>query len=247
MNKEFEYKAIDKEGMETLEVVAEAENFNTWMYETIHPFCEGNILEIGSGIGNISIEFLKENKQISLTDLRENYCSILRNKFNSFSNLQAVLQMDIIDPQFDQKHADKFNTYDSIYALNIVEHVKDDNLAIANCKKLLKPGGKLTILVPAYQTLYNSFDKELEHYKRYTQQSLNELLTNNNLNIIHQQYYNFVGIFGWWFSGNILRKKTIPGGQMKLYNQLVPLIKIMDKIVFNKAGLSVISVGQKEI
>ncbi len=246
MNKEFDYKPIDVEGMETLEVVGEAQRFNSWMYKTILPYCHGNILEIGSGIGNISEQFLKDKHRISLTDLRDNYCQILRNKFQKYPSLDSVHQMDIIDPDFDNKHADKFGTYDSIYALNIVEHVKDDLLAIANCKKLLKSGGNLVILVPAYQKLYNGFDKELEHYRRYTQTSLDKLFIDNDLEIIHRQYYNFVGIFGWWFSGNILRKTTIPEGQMKIYNSLVPIIKLIDKIVLNKAGLSVISVGKKK-
>lgn len=246
MSKEFNFKPIDTEGMETLEVVADAQHFNSWMYKTILPYCHGNILEIGSGIGNISEQFLKDNHRISLTDLRENYCQILRDKFKAYINLESVHQLDIIDPDFDTKHADKFETYDSIYALNIVEHVKDDAQAIANCKKLLKPGGNLVILVPAYQKLYNGFDKELEHYRRYTQKTLDKLFTDNNLKIAHRQYYNFVGIFGWWFSGNILGKKTIPEGQMKIYNSLVPIIKLIDKIVVNKAGLSVITVGAKE-
>lgn len=246
MNKEFDFKPIDSEGMETLEVVGEAQHFNSWMYKTILPYCRGNILEIGSGIGNISEQFLKDNLRISLTDLRDNYCQILRDKFKKYPSLESVHQMDITDPDFDTKHADKFGTYDSIYALNIVEHVKDDSLAIANCKKLLKPGGNLVILVPAYQKLYNGFDKELEHYRRYTQKSLDKLFNINELEIIHRQYYNFVGIFGWWFSGNILKKKTIPEGQMKLYNSLVPIIKLIDKIVLNKAGLSVITVGTKK-
>lgn len=246
MSKDFDFKPIDSEGMETLEVVGEAQRFNSWMYKTILPYCHGNILEIGSGIGNISEQFLRDNHRISLTDLRENYCQILRDKFSNYSNLESVFTLDIIDPEFDTKHSDKFGTYDSIYALNIVEHVKDDNLAIANCKKLLKPGGNLVILVPAYQKLYNGFDEELEHYRRYTQDSLDKLFKNNDLNIIHRQYYNFVGIFGWWFSGNILGKRTIPEGQMKIYNSLVPIIRLMDKIVLNKAGLSVITVGRKE-
>jgi len=246
MSEDFSFKAVDEEGMETLEVVAEAERFNSWMYNTIKPYCSGNILEIGSGIGNISEYFLNNNLDISLSDLRDNYCEILRKKYKDYPTLKQVIQIDIIDPDFDAKHKAIFNTFDSIYALNIVEHVKDDKQAIANCKKLLKPGGKLIILVPAYQKLYNAFDKELEHYRRYTQSSLDKLFDANELSITHRQYYNFVGIFGWWFSGNVLKKKTIPQGQMKLYNTLVPIIKLIDKIVLQKAGLSVITVGQKK-
>jgi SAM-dependent methyltransferase len=245
MAKEFEFKTIDEEGMETLEVVAEAENFNLWMYNTILPYCSGEILEIGSGIGNISDYFLKNNYTITLSDIRDNYCDVLGEKYSTNPYLKAVINIDIIDPDFDNKHANLFESFDTIYALNIVEHVKDDKLAIANCKKLLKKGGNLIILVPAYQKLYNIFDKELEHYRRYNQNNLDKLFVENELQIIHRQYFNFIGIFGWWFSGSILKKKTIPGGQMKLYNSLVSVFKIIDKVILNKMGLSVITVGKK--
>jgi len=243
MSDNFEFKDIDQEGMETLNVVSEADRFNTWMYQTIKPYCSGNILEIGSGIGNISDYFINDNQDITLSDIRQNYLDILKEKHAGKTNLKGVVLIDIIDPNFDSKFKNNFGTFDSIYALNIVEHVKDDKMAIANMKKLLKPGGNLVILVPAYQKLYNLFDKELEHYRRYNMKMLDHLMNVNQLEVIHHQYFNFIGVFGWWFSGNILKKKTIPDGQMKLYNTLVPIFKVIDKVIINKMGLSVISVG----
>ena len=239
----FKFKAIDQEGMETLEAISQAKNFNHWMYQTIAPYCHGNILEIGSGIGNISEQFIQNNQKITLSDIRDNYCSYLYNHFDN--KVDNVLNIDIIDPDFDYKHQNLFGSFDSIFALNIVEHVKDDNLAIANCKKLLKKGGHLIILVPAYQSLYNRFDKELEHYRRYSLKGLVSIFENNDITIKHKQYFNFIAILGWWFSGSILRKKIIPEGQMKLFNSLVPVFKIIDKIVLNKVGISAIVIGKK--
>ncbi len=45
-------------GKNMLEVISKGGNFNRWMYETIRPLCRGEILEIGSGIGNVSAFFL---------------------------------------------------------------------------------------------------------------------------------------------------------------------------------------------
>ena len=240
---EFEFKEIDNEGMLTLEAISIANNFNNWMFKTIEPFCKGKILEIGSGIGNISSEFIKNGHQITVTDIRDIYCAYLERKFaNTVDN---VFIMDIVDSDFDSKHKHLFGQFDTVFALNIVEHVKDDSAAISNANKLLKIGGNLIILVPAYQALYNQFDKELEHYKRYTLPELASLIEQNKLHIIHKQYFNFIAIFGLWFSGKILRKKTIPQRQMKVYNSLVPVFKIIDKIILNKIGISAIVVAQK--
>jgi SAM-dependent methyltransferase len=150
-----------------------------------------------------------------------------------------------VHPDFDTEYVDLLGSFDGVFALNVVEHIADDVLAIANAKKLLRKGGRLVILVPAYQMLFNEFDKALEHYRRYTEGSLKSVFQKNNFQIVHSQYFNFAAIAGWWFSGNILKKKTIPTGQMKIYNMLVPIFKIVDKIVLNKAGISVIVEGIK--
>lgn len=244
-NAAFDFKEIDPEGMATLHAIEEAKAFNNWMYQTIKPYCKGNVLEVGSGIGNISECFLADGFDITLSDIRENYCEALKNKFPSQSNLKGIIVLDLVAPNFEQQYAHLLDNFDTVFALNVVEHIFDDALALANCRKLLRKGGNLVILVPAYQFLYNRFDEELDHYRRYTQKTLNAIFTQNQLPIIHQQYFNFMGMFGWFVSGKLQHHKTIPPGQMALYNYLVPIFKVIDKLVFNKVGLSVIAVGQK--
>jgi 2-polyprenyl-3-methyl-5-hydroxy-6-metoxy-1,4-benzoquinol methylase len=243
---EFSYKEMDDEGLDTLNVIAAADKFNHWMYSTIQPFLKGEVLEIGGGIGNITQFVLRDGFQLTTSDIRDLYCSVLQDKFASDPNLRAVVKIDIVHPDFDQVYKNLLDKFDSIFALNIVEHVENDALAVQNCKKLLRTNGNLIILVPAYQMLYNRFDRELEHFRRYTRKSLEQLFVDAGLRIRKTQYFNFAGIAGWWFTGRILHKKTIPEGQMQLYNRLVPLFKIVDRLVFSKAGLSVICFGTKD-
>ncbi len=239
--KKFEYKEIDKEGWETLDAIAEADKFNEWMYNTIRPYCRGKILEIGSGIGNISEFFVKAKSNIVLSDIRPAYCDVLRTKFPGYK----VIEMNLTHPEFESVYRDHINTYDTVFALNVVEHIQDDGLALRNCHKLLMKGGKVVILVPAYMWLYNRFDTELEHFRRYNRSRLNQVLKDAGFNIIHSQYFNMMGIPGWYVSGKLQRNKTIPKNQMALYNKLVPVFRLVDICVFNTVGLSVISVGGK--
>ena len=160
--------------------------------------------------------------------------------------MQGVIAMDIVDPEFDAKYASLFGSFDSVFALNVVEHIEDDRKAISNCKKLLKQGGHLVILVPAFQSLFNHFDTALGHFRRYTARSLRLVFEANHLPIGHFQYFNLIGMAGWWVSGSLLRKKIIPEGQMKLYNFFVPVFRIIDKITNKWLGLSVIMVGKVE-
>ncbi len=244
--KEFTFKPVDTEGEDTLKTIALANHLNSWMYHSIKPYCKGNILEIGSGVGNISEYFLNDNADILLTDIREGYCESLRGKFAGSPTLLGIETMDLVDVNFDAKFNKYFSGYDTVFALNVVEHIFDDRLAVENCYKLLKPGGHLVILVPAYQWLFNSFDLELEHYRRYTRTKLEKLFLSGNFSILKSRYFNAAGMAGWFVSGKIQHHRIIPAGQIRLYNRLVFFFKLLDKLIFNSFGLSVITVGVKQ-
>jgi SAM-dependent methyltransferase len=243
---EFAYKEIKQEGLETLESVANADKFNQWMYQTIQPFCQGRILEIGSGIGNISQFFLEDKADLTVSDIRTNYCQILHSKFSHFPNLNEVIQLNLVEDDFDTKYIDLFGTFDTIFALNVIEHIKEDTRAIQNCRKLLKPGGTLIILVPAYQWLYNNFDENLEHYRRYTAKTLYQS-SGNSWKLVKQQYFNALGMAGWIVSGKLMKNAIIPSSQMKFYNVIVPIAKLLDLVLMRQTGLSVIQVLNKNV
>lgn len=247
MTEKIKFEEEDVSGATTLDIISKADKFNQWIYETIKPFCKGKILEIGSGIGNISNFFIKDNYDIFLSDIRYNYCLELKKKFNTFENFSGTEMINLTDPDFDEKYANHLQKYDTVFALNVVEHIQDDVLALKNCHKLLVENGNAIILVPSYQSLFNQFDDELGHYRRYNKSTLTNVFSKSNFELIHKQYFNFIGIFGWYISGKILNNKTIPEGQMKFYNALVPIIKIIDKSIFNTIGLSTIIIGKKTL
>lgn len=244
--RKFDYKDVDQEGHETLSVIAEADNFNRWMYNTIKPYCKGRVLEIGSGVGNISEYFIEDGFNIFLTDIRDSYCEVLRKNFSGRSTVLGVENIDLVDKDFDTKYARHLGTFDTVFALNVIEHIEDDKLAIANCKKLLTNGGNLIILVPAYQFLYNSFDKELFHFRRYLKSQMSALFSANDIPVIRSFYFNVFGILGWFISGKLAKKKIIPASQMMFYNKIIPYAKLLDNFVFRRIGLSAIVIGKKK-
>jgi SAM-dependent methyltransferase len=234
-----------KYGTDTLEVISEAVHFNRWMYETIKPHCTGEILEIGSGIGNISQFFIIDGASISLSDIEISYFPRLKEKFGESINLKGMYRLDFSDKNLEKNHPEMIDRFDTIFALNVVEHIPDHVQAMKNAMKMLRKGGKVVILVPAFQWLYNGFDEQLDHQRRYTQKSLRTLLEGAGFDIKHRQYFNFIAILGWFISGTILRKRIIPGGQMRFYDAMVPVWKIIDFFVNKIAGVSVIQVGYK--
>ncbi len=238
----YEYRDEDATGLETLSVLSSAHKLNHWMYDCISTYCKGEILEIGSGIGNISGFFIKENRSIILSDIRSNYRTIIKNKFNVGD--QSVLDINIVHPDFNAAYSNFLEKFDSIICLNVIEHIEDDESAVSNMMKLLKAGGTLVVLVPAYTSLFNGLDINLQHYRRYTKNRLS-LLMEKYGRIEKTFYFNAAGVAGWWISGTILRNKNIPEREVKLFNRFIPIFRLMDKITFHKIGLSVVCVLTK--
>ena len=235
----------DPTGLLTLERFAAATHFNKWLFDTIRPYCKGHVLEVGSGIGNISKLFLEQHFQLTASDLRAAYCEHLVKHFGQHNRLEGVVSIDLVAPDFSQRYRGFLQQFDTVVASNVIEHIEHDHLAVSNCLQLLRPGGHLVILVPAYQSLYNKFDEELGHYRRYTARTVRQLLEGSGLSVIHQQYFNIIGILGWFIDGSVLKKRLIPRKQLMIFDSLMPLIRLVDTLAFRSFGLSTIAVGRK--
>jgi SAM-dependent methyltransferase len=236
----------DPTGFETLEIFSGTSAINLWLYDKIKKFAFGRILEIGSGIGNISAYLLKDNSHVSLSDLRPEYCRLLQNKFGTDLHLQKVYELDLSLSDFELKYPDMLGKFDTVFALNVIEHIEKDFIAIENAKSLLRPGGKFVVLVPAGQILFNDLDRELGHYKRYSKAGLKNKIKTAGFEINYCRYFNAAGIFGWWLSGNLLHEKVISSPKLNLFNRLVPVFRMLDWLITPFAGVSVISVGTKK-
>lgn len=231
----------DPDGSKTLETIAKASNFNQWMYLEIKSFLKGEILEIGSGIGNISQYVIADDFNITLSDYNTEYYEWLKGKFKHYKHVRDVLQINLLHPDFKKTYAFLEGKFDTVFLLNVIEHIEDDSAAVQNCKFLLKKNGHFILLAPSYEWLYCRFDHVLGHYRRYTRSAMQKLLKNNGYMIKSTSYFNAAGIAGWLLWGKIMNQKTIGNSEMLTFNRFVPLARILDKILGKKIGLSVIA------
>ena len=245
MSNSLDTPGSDPVGSETLGNISEAGGFNKWMYSAISPYLQGKILEIGSGLGNISGFLLEDKQNVTLSDLRPEYCNYLSGCFKDSKSLDGVMRIDIAEKNFDTVYSHLLGTFDSLFALNVVEHIEDDSTALQNCRKLLKDQGTLVILVPSYQWLYCRFDRELGHFRRYSRRSLGKLLTANDYKADNFFNFNAAGVAGWFVFGKLLNNRQIKECQMKLYDNFVSVFRLIDKILFHKFGLSLIITARK--
>jgi SAM-dependent methyltransferase len=64
------------------------------------------------------------------------------------------------------------NSYDAMVLLNVLEHIEDDIAAASHIARMLKPGGVAVIEVPAGPELFDDYDRQLQHFRRYTLQGI---------------------------------------------------------------------------
>ena len=121
-------------GLETLEIFAEATAINRWLYETIKVHLQGDILEIGSGIGNISAFLLSDQSAVYLSDLRQEYCKVLEKKFLVTSIWAEFICWIFRTPISKSTIPHLLEKFDTVIALNVIEHINDDQIAITKCK-----------------------------------------------------------------------------------------------------------------
>lgn len=107
------------------------------------------------------------------------------------------------------------SNFDLILAMDVVEHTEEDNLAVKELERLLKPGGHLIITVPAYQWMWGVQDEVAHHFRRYTMSSmLNLIKAHTPLSVLKKTYFNtflfppaaLVRIVSKWF--NIKKRES---------------------------------------
>lgn len=211
--------------------------YNRWMFERLQRWIGRRVLEIGSGIGNLS-DFLVDRDRLVLTDTREEYLSRLRRRFAGRANV-SVARLYL--PDDDGAVAGQ--RFDTVICLNVLEHIDDDISALHAIRRLLAPSGRLVLLVPALPALYGTIDRALGHHRRYKRAGLADLLRATGFKPVHIEYFNIAGIPGWWFAGRVLRRDLIPGGSLKLYDALVPLFRL-ERFIPWRVGQSLIAIGE---
>ena len=198
---------------------------NAWLYSKLASGMRGDVLEIGSGIGNLSsLIGAPPTAWCSAT-----WSLITCRPGGTYAGDPAVqvVRYDLDLPPPDPIAARRF---DAIVAVNVIEHIQDDVGLVRRLAALLKPGGRLLVYVPACPFAYGALDVALGHFRRYTPDTLSALLRGAGLAPERPQYINLLGLLGWWWNGRVLRRRQISPSQVAVFERLVPLVRIEDRI-----------------
>lgn len=221
-----------------------AKNYFRWIVSAIEPYLGTNILDIGSGYG-IHLEYVLPNhSSITSIDLSFDIVTTLRQKFCKYDNFE-VRQAD-----FEQESGLKWladRRFDTIFSLNMLEHLQDDVSALKRMYKILQQqSGIAVLMVPAHQWLYGSMDRQAGHFRRYTKAQLREKLQQAGFEILQLYHFNTFGVLPWFINNRILNTKLDGSGvglQIKIFDTyIVPVIRMLETRIKFPIGQSIITV-----
>ncbi|MFC1908561.1 class I SAM-dependent methyltransferase [Chloroflexota bacterium] len=104
-------------------------------------FAGKKVLEIGCGAGIDSAEFARNGALVTSTDFSETAVQSTRDLLKE-ANLPAnVVQADATSLLFED------NTFDCVYSFGVLHHIPWVESALAEIKRVLKPGGQLMVML----------------------------------------------------------------------------------------------------
>jgi SAM-dependent methyltransferase len=143
---------------------------------------ETALLEIGCGLGATGARLAQrfdylgvDSDEASATVARERLASIGAGRVRHSS-------FDMIDDS---------RQFDVVCAFEVLEHVEDDAGALKHWRSLLRPGGRLVLSVPAYQSKFGPVDDLVGHYRRYDPDRLTSLLKGSGFDGVTLRMYGY--------------------------------------------------------
>ncbi|MCI0451162.1 MAG: class I SAM-dependent methyltransferase [Candidatus Latescibacteria bacterium] len=170
------------QGVDNLEVLANAARYNRFLVDCIVEASAGRrtALDFGAGTGSMSILVRDRGLRIACVEPDPR----LRARLSG-------LGFDVYDDV--ARIPDRSQEF--IYSVNVLEHIEDDEGALAALFAKLKPGGRCLVYVPALQSLYTSMDRKIGHHRRYHRTGLLRIATQAGFTIERARYADSLGVF----------------------------------------------------
>lgn len=222
-----------------LEVFAHAVNWKSYFRSHIAQFLTGDVLEIGAGIG-------------STTRL---LCNAAKSRWTCLEPDPALAEVLARDEELARLKCEilvgslqdikKHRLFDAIIYIDVLEHIEDDTSELRSAVDHLRANGTLTVLAPAHQFLFTPFDKAVGHFRRYSKKTLLQAAP-TTLQIERLMYIDSVGSLAS-VANRFLLKSGMPGSRQIAFwdHVLVPLSKVLDRLLGYSIGKSVLAVWRK--
>jgi SAM-dependent methyltransferase len=153
------------------------------------------ILDVGCGTG-ANLELLSEYGEAEGVDVSAEALAFCRERGLKDVRQGAAEQLPYED-----------STFDLVTALDVVEHLDDDTAGLSEMRRVLKPGGRALLFVPAFMFLWGVQDDVSNHRRRYTLAQLRSTVRAAGFEVERSTYAN-ITFFGPILLGRLLMRVT---------------------------------------
>lgn len=203
------------------------------------------ILDMGCGTGHLSLELIQDGYQVCAADVSDELVDYANRKAQEAGCKLNATQMDIQKMSYGE-------AFDAVVCLDVLEHVADDRLALANIYQALRSGGIMICAVPALSALYGKRDERIGHFRRYDRQVLVQRIESAGFFLCSIRYWNSLGLLPVTIFEKILHRETYEKNrytQSYLNRSLNMLLDRWFGLVENRIhpplGLTLIAVARK--
>lgn len=232
-SKKFEYT-----GHDNLEAMTGAVKYNKFLKQLVTKqsgvadLKQKKILDFGAGSGTYADMLKADGYTVDCVEPDGKLQKILKEK-----GYQVKSYAEDLAP----------NSYDVIYAFNVMEHVEKDYEVFDQLTKALRKNGVIIIYVPAFQSIYSSMDELVGHFRRYRKGHLWFMANRSGLDVKKLHYVDAPGYLAslvFKLGGN--KQGNISQGSVKLYDSVVfPVSRVLEPATRHLFGKNVVLIAQK--
>jgi SAM-dependent methyltransferase len=221
---------------EVLEDLAEAVNYRRWLCELALPYLGGDALEVGSGHGHYAATWQQLGQRVTASEGSPARAEVLRARLAPAGIPVRVLHAPVTET----------GQFSAVVAYNVLEHIPDDAGALRSFAGLVRDGGRIVLIVPAFEAAMSAFDRAIGHQRRYTVASLRAALAAAGWRVERIHYVNWLGLLAWIVMMKWLKGRPQAGLLLRLWDALViPAVRLTERLGAPPFGQSVFAVAVK--
>lgn len=220
-------------GVENLEVMREAENYNRYLLELVTRYAAGakRVIDFGAGSGTFAVPCSAAGLDVTAVEPDDRLRAMLVQ--------QGVRATSTVEALPDR-------AFEYAYTLNVLEHIHDDVAALRALRLKLIAGGRLFVYVPAFPVLFTSMDAKVRHIRRYTRATMHAALQGAGFTIEQMSYVDSLG-----FAATLIFKAVDDGRgdinrrMLRLYDRAAfPVSLVLDKLACRWFGKNLLAVAR---
>lgn len=222
-----------------LELFQHAKHWKRYWTSTVKFAVCGHVLDVGCGLG-VNARYVCNDRITGYTFLEPDARLLAR--VQQYAPPTSTIAQHTIHGTTKDLKGEQFDT---LLYIDVLEHLEDAVGELQRARDLLRVGGHLIIVVPAFMFLYSPFDKAVGHYRRYDRRMLREQLP-TAFHPVRMHYLDSAGLLLSLGNKLLLRHSTPTAGQIAFWDTcIVPLSRITDTLTLHTFGRSLVAVLRK--